>query len=78
MERKQFGPMGYNMKYPFSIGDLRDSATCLQNYMDNSGGGKIPWQGHIVNDFDRLVANEHLNFYMKDDDDDSHVIVGER
>ena len=41
MERKQFGPMGYNMKYPFSIGDLRDSATCLQNYMDNIGGGKI-------------------------------------
>lgn len=79
MERKQFGPMGYNMKYPFSIGDLRDSATCLQNYMDNSGGGKIPWQdlkyifgeimygGHIVNDFDRLLANEYLNFYMKDE-----------
>ena len=79
MERKQFGPMGYNMKYPFSIGDLRDSATCLQNYMDNIGGGKIPWQdlkyifgeimygGHIVNDFDRLVANEYLNFYMKDE-----------
>jgi len=79
MERKQFGPMGFNMKYPFSIGDLRDSATCLQNYMDNSGGGKIPWQdlkyifgeimygGHIVNDFDRLLANEYLNFFMKDD-----------
>ena len=25
MERKMFGPMGFNMKYPFSIGDLRDS-----------------------------------------------------
>ena len=79
MERKMFGPMGFNMKYPFSIGDLRDSATCLQNYMENSGGGKIPWQdlkyifgeimygGHIVNDFDRLLANEYLNFYMKED-----------
>ena len=79
MERKMFGPMGFNMKYPFSIGDLRDSATCLQNYMDNSGGGKIPWQdlkyifgeimygGHIVNDFDRLLANEYLNFYMKEE-----------
>jgi dynein heavy chain len=79
MERKTFGPLGFNMKYPFSIGDLRDSATCLQNYMDNSGGGKIPWQdlkyifgeimygGHIVNDFDRLVANEYLNFFMKDE-----------
>jgi dynein heavy chain len=79
MERKMFGPMGFNMKYPFSMGDLRDSATCLQNYMDNSSGGKIPWQdlkyifgeimygGHIVNDFDRLLANEYLNFYMKDE-----------
>jgi len=47
--------------------------------MDNIGGGKIPWQdlkyifgeimygGHIVNDFDRLLANEYLNFYMKDE-----------
>ena len=79
MERKMFGPMGFNMKYPFSIGDLKDSATCLQNYMDNSGGGKIPWQdlkyifgeimygGHIVNDFDRLLESEYLNFYMKDE-----------
>ena len=79
MERKTFGPLGFNMKYPFSIGDLRDSAICLQNYMENSGGGKIPWQdlkyifgeimygGHIVNDFDRLVANEYLNFFMKDE-----------
>lgn len=79
MERKQFGPMGYNMKYPFSIGDLRDSITCLQNYLDNIGGSKVPWQdlkyifgeimygGHIVNDFDRLLTNEYLNFYMKDE-----------
>lgn len=79
MERKTFGPLGFNMKYPFSIGDLRDSAKCLQNYMDNSGGGKIPWDdlkyifgeimygGHIVNDFDRLLANEYLNFFMKEE-----------
>lgn len=44
MERKLYGPMGFNMMYPFSIGDLRDSAVCLANYMENSGGGKIPWQ----------------------------------
>ena len=79
MERKMFGPLGFNMNYPFSIGDLRDSATCLQNYMENTGGGKIPWQdlkyifgeimygGHIVNDFDRLLANEYLNFFMKEE-----------
>eukprot|EP00903_Cladosiphon_okamuranus_P006208 g6103.t2 len=79
MERKLYGPMGFNMMYPFSIGDLRDSAVCLTNYMENSGGGKIPWQdlkyifgeimygGHIVNDFDRLLANEYLDWYMKDE-----------
>ena len=35
--------MGFNMMYPFSIGDLRDSAVVLANYMEKSGGGKIPW-----------------------------------
>lgn len=69
--------MGFNMKCPFSIGDLRDSATCLQNHIENSGGGKIPWQkyvfgeimrsGHVVNDFDQLLVNKYLNFYVKDE-----------
>jgi len=29
VERKRFGPMGWNMSYPFSSGDLRDSALVL-------------------------------------------------
>eukprot|EP00620_Florenciella_sp_RCC1587_P013374 CAMPEP_0182558034 /NCGR_PEP_ID=MMETSP1324-20130603/1743_1 /TAXON_ID=236786 /ORGANISM="Florenciella sp., Strain RCC1587" /LENGTH=2560 /DNA_ID=CAMNT_0024770185 /DNA_START=8 /DNA_END=7690 /DNA_ORIENTATION=+ len=79
MERKMYGPMGFNMMYPFSMGDLRDSAKCLENYMESTGGGKIPWAdlkyifgeimygGHIVNDFDRLLANTYLDFYMKEE-----------
>ena len=79
LERKQYGPMGYNMMYPFSIGDLRDSAVVLSNYMENSGGGKIPWAdlryifgeimygGHIVNDFDRKMCATYLDFFMKDE-----------
>ncbi|KDO31249.1 hypothetical protein SPRG_03866 [Saprolegnia parasitica CBS 223.65] len=79
MERKMYGPLGFNMMYPFSLGDLRDSAICLNNYLENSGGGKIPWAdlkyifgeimygGHIVNDFDRLLANTYLDFYMRDE-----------
>jgi dynein heavy chain len=79
MERKLYGPLGYNMNYPFSLGDLRDSCVCLSNYMENSAGGKIPWAdlryifgeimygGHIVNDFDRLLANTYLQWIMKDD-----------
>ena len=77
IERKKFGGIGYNMNYPFSLGDLRDSAKCLQNYMENAPV-KIPWTdlqyifgeimygGHIVNDFDRLMCKRLLEFLMKD------------
>lgn len=33
-ERRKFGPKGWNMMYPFSMGDLRDSSTVLNNYME--------------------------------------------
>eukprot|EP00949_MAST-11_sp_MAST-11-sp1_P003677 g3677.t1 len=78
MERKKFGPKGFNMVYPFSLGDLRDSRICLRNYMDNAPS-KIPWAdlkyifgqiiygGHIVNDWDRLLGMTYLDFYMKDE-----------
>jgi dynein heavy chain len=76
-ERKKFGPKGFNMMYPFSLGDLRDSSICLMNYMENAPS-KIPWEdlkyifgqiiygGHIVNDWDRLLAMTYLDFFMKD------------
>merc|ERR1712072_1237774 len=78
LERKKFGPKGFNMMYPFSLGDLRDAASCLQNYMENAPS-QIPWAdlkylfgeiiygGHIVNDNDRLLANAYLEWYMKDE-----------
>lgn len=78
VERKKFGAKGYNMMYPFSIGDLQCSAAVLRNYME-SAPAKIPWAdlrylfgeimygGHIVNDFDRLLATTYLEFYMRED-----------
>lgn len=78
LERKKFGPKGWNMKYPFAMGDLRDSATVLNNYLDSSGGGKIPWDdlkyifgeimygGHIVNNWDRVMCTAMLNSLMTD------------
>jgi dynein heavy chain len=78
LERKKFGPKGFNMMYPFSLGDLRDAANCLNNYMENAPS-QIPWAdlkylfgeiiygGHIVNDGDRLLANTYLDFYMRDE-----------
>jgi dynein heavy chain len=78
IERKKFGSKGYNMMYPFSIGDLVNSASVLRNYME-SAPAKVPWAdlrylfgeimygGHIVNDLDRLLANTYLAFFMKDE-----------
>ena len=78
MERKKFGPIGFNNSYPFSLGDLRDSAVCLANYMESNQGSKVPWTdlkylfgqiiygGHIVNDFDRITCSTLLDFFMRD------------
>jgi len=78
VERKKFGAKGFNMMYPFGIGDLTSSATVLRNYME-SAPAKVPWAdlryifgeimygGHIVNDFDRILANTYLEFFMKED-----------
>ncbi|XP_026191394.1 dynein beta chain, ciliary [Cyclospora cayetanensis] len=67
LERKKFGPRGWNMNYPFSMGDLRDSAMVLMNYIDQQqGSSKVPWDdlkyifgeimygGHIIDPRDRL------------------------
>lgn len=79
LERKKFGPMGYNMKYPFSAGDLRDSAQVLYNYLEGSSAVKIPWDdlryifgeimygGHIVDDWDRRMCSKYLLYFMRDE-----------
>jgi dynein heavy chain len=79
LERKKFGPMGYNMNYPFSAGDLRDSAQVLYNYLEGSSSVKIPWDdlkyifgdimygGHVVDDWDRRMCEKYLNYFMKDE-----------
>jgi len=79
LERKKFGPLGYNMKYPFSNGDLRDSASVLYNYLEGHTAVKIPWEdlryifgeimygGHIVDDWDRRMCEKYLSYFMQDD-----------
>ena len=78
LERRKFGAKGFNMLYPFAVGDLKNSASVLFNYMENAPT-KVPWDdlrylfgeimygGHIVNDFDRIMTNEYLMFFMRDD-----------
>jgi len=79
LERKKFGALGYNMKYPFSNGDLRDSASVLYNYLEGSTAVKIPWEdlryifgeimygGHIVDDWDRRMCEKYLTYFMQDE-----------
>merc|ERR1719321_685818 len=79
LERKKFGPMGYNMMYPFAAGDLRDSASVLYNYLEGSAAVKIPWDdlrytfgeimygGHIVDDWDRRLCNTYLATYLREE-----------
>jgi len=77
IERKRFGPKGWNMSYPFNVGDLRDSYLVLNRYMEsNSGSSKIPFEdliyifgeimygGHIVDDWDRRLARAYLENIM--------------
>lgn len=89
LERRKFGPKGWNMRYPFSVGDLRDSAIVLNNYMEsNAASGKIPWDdlkyifgdimygGHIVDDWDRIFCSAFLNNLMNDallEDDEAEL-----
>jgi len=75
IERKKFGPQGWNADYPFNTGDLVNSGTVLCNKME--GVTKIPWNdlryifgqimygGHITDDLDRLLCMSYLRFYMR-------------
>ena len=66
------------MMYPFSIQDSLASAVVLRNYME-SAPAKMPWDdlryligeimygGHIVNDFDRLLCNCYLDYFLRDE-----------
>jgi len=79
IERKKFGSKGWNAMYPFNTGDLLNSATVLNNYLERSGNDKLPWSdlryifgeilygGHITDDWDRLLCMTYLNFYLRDE-----------
>lgn len=74
-ERRKFGPQGWNLQYPFSIGDLTISVYVLFNYLE--GNRNIPWDdlrylfgeimygGHITDDWDRRLCQTYLNEFMQ-------------
>lgn len=77
LERKKFGPQGWNRVYPFNKGDLTSCAQVAVNYLETYP--KIPWDdlkyifgeimygGHITDFFDRELALSYLDAYLKDD-----------
>lgn len=77
LERRKFGPKGWNRGYPFSAGDLRDSSIVLNNYL-NANPGKVPWDdlryifgeimygGHITDDRDRRFCSTFLDNLMNE------------
>jgi dynein heavy chain len=68
--------IGWNMNYPFNTGDLLCCGQCANNYLENNS--KVPWEdlryifgeimygGHIVEDWDRRLANGYLYFYFNE------------
>ncbi|MEW5311809.1 MAG: hypothetical protein WDW38_003494 [Sanguina aurantia] len=68
--------IGWNMNYPFNAGDLLCCGQASNNYLENNV--KVPWDdlryifgeimygGHIVEDWDRRLANAYLLRYMNE------------
>ena len=69
--------IGWNMNYPFNTGDLLCCAQTANNYLENNSN--VPWEdlryifgeilygGHIVEDWDRRLAQSYLLAYMKEE-----------
>jgi len=69
--------IGWNMNYPFNTGDLLCCGQCVNNYLENNS--KVPWDdikyilgeimygGHIVEDWDRRLAEKYLDSYLKEE-----------
>lgn len=75
VERKKFGPQGWNRNYPFNLGDLTTCVAVCNNYLEDRP--KVPWEdlryvfgeimygGHITDDLDRRLCSTYLAEYIK-------------
>ncbi|XP_055373637.1 dynein beta chain, ciliary [Condylostylus longicornis] len=74
-ERRKFGAQGWNVRYPFNVGDLTISVYVLHNYLE--ANTRVPWEdlrylfgeimygGHITDDWDRRLCRTYLEEYMQ-------------
>ena len=85
-ERKKFGVgnlpgstsgIGWNMNYPFNVGDLLCCGNVANNYLE--ANNKVPWEdlryifgeimygGHVVEDWDRRLCAAYLELYFQEE-----------
>jgi dynein heavy chain len=75
IERRKFGPIGWNVNYPFNKGDLNISSDVLFNYLEANSivpwidlrylFGEIMYGGHITDNIDRRLESTYLQEYLK-------------
>ncbi|PWU85434.1 putative dynein heavy chain [Trypanosoma cruzi] len=74
VERKKFGPLGWNRVYPYNAGDLTTCMEVAANYIEDRP--KVPWEdlryvfgeimygGHITDDWDRVLCMAYLRTFV--------------
>ncbi|XP_072501166.1 dynein axonemal heavy chain 9 [Notamacropus eugenii] len=75
VERRKFGPQGWNRYYPFNTGDLTISVNVLYNFLEANAKvpyddlrylfGEIMYGGHITDDWDRRLCRTYLEEFIK-------------
>lgn len=75
VERRKFGPIGWNRNYPYNFGDLTICVDILNNYLEANNStpwddlrylfGEIMYGGHITDDWDRRLCRTYLEVYME-------------
>jgi dynein heavy chain len=85
VERRKFGPQGWNRSYPYNTGDLTISVNVLYNYLE--ANAKVPWTdlrylfgeimygGHITDDWDRRLCKTYLEEFMKPEQLDGDLLL---
>lgn len=75
VERRKFGPIGWNRMYPYNFGDLTICVDILNNYLEANNStpwddlrylfGEIMYGGHITDDWDRRLCRTYLEVYLE-------------
>ena len=86
VERRKFGPQGFNRIYNFSAADLQICSELLFDNLDNSQPipwvplryliGEIMYGGHISDDRDRRLCATYLESFDKEDFEGAELVPG--